>query len=722
MRVSNRTFLVASAAILAACGAGSEESPSTTAEPPLTEPRLVVPVAWELEGFSRVVATNRSELGASGGRTAPEMITVAGRSCVIAPMLAFDVEDDIAFDIDEPVDLTLAYAPERSAPFFAVWDQNGGDGMGRSEEVQPEAGAEVRTVTLTLDRARLAGLGVQGTDLAVGGRGGPVALCGVELARSETTPEPAAAGTLRLEVRDASTGQPVPVRVGLQDATGRAPLPSDESYRVLRYTDEAPLLWVNARTLWPSENRLAFYIDGTYEASLPAGSYELVVTRGIEYRAHRSQIQIREGDTQAITVDLERYADLPARGWIGGESHIHHWRGQPDHRPLWVQVAAEGLYVGNIMEMGNIAGTHYKQPAWGAEGRYEEAGHTLVSGQEDPRSVLRGHTMHWNIERPTHDAEDFFFYHRVFEETRRQGGITGYAHRGELFNGRRGLALDVPFGLIDFIEVLQGGEINTEIWYSFLNLGYHVLPAAGADFPYFGPTLPGVERTYVKVDGPVTADAWFAGFRDGRVFVTNGPFLDFTVNGSDMGSELTLEPGSRLEIVAAAEQNPDIGPLSHLEIVVNGEVVATEPAGGRDRVELRVELTAERGMWIAARAHGESRSMPAQPGSAAGEVPATVAHTAPVYVLVGDEPSWNFAEVPTLVALQRQHLQDLLTQPLDPSGDLESWETTDVLIAQWERQRPLIEPRIQEADALYQQLLERHSSMRAGGGVPSGTD
>lgn len=71
----------------------------------------------------------------------------------------------------------------------------------------------------------------------------------------------------------------------------------------------------------------------------------------------------------------------------------------------------------------------------------------------------------------------------------------------------------MPFGLVDFIEVLQGGRLNTEIWYTFLNLGYRVLPVAGADFPYFGPTLPGVERTYVRLDGPFSADAWFAAFR-----------------------------------------------------------------------------------------------------------------------------------------------------------------------------------------------------------------
>ena len=51
---------------------------------------------------------------------------------------------------------------------------------------------------------------------------------------------------------------------------------------------------------------------------------------------------------------------------------------------VWGQIAAEDLYVGNLLEMGNITGTHFKQPAWGQAGRFERDGRVLVSGQEDP--------------------------------------------------------------------------------------------------------------------------------------------------------------------------------------------------------------------------------------------------------------------------------------------------------------------------------------------------
>ena len=668
--------------------------------PPLpphgSEARNVQPVPWTWPNFTRVLGANRSELGLPGSRDPIELRTVGGRSCVTGPLIAFDVDDAYAFDIDEPVDLTLTYALEFSGTFAVAWDSNGGAGFARSEDVQPSAGAELREVTLTLDRARFSGHGVAGTDIAVGGRGG-VTLCDVSLERSGTTRIPTDFGELQLRIRDAASGRTVPARVGLYDATGRAPLPTDQALTVHRFVDEIQLLWVHPRTFWPSENRLAFYVDGSYEAQLPVGTYELVVTRGPEYRAHTERFEVRRGAAATVEVALERYADLPAQGWYSGDSHIHLMRDRPDDPDVWGQVAAEDIHVGHLLEMGNIAGTHFKQPAWGRAGRYERDGHIIMSGQEDPRTGHRGHTIHWNISRPTHEADDFFQYHRVFEESRRQGGLTGYAHLGQLFNGQRGLALDVPLGLVDFIEVLQGGRINTEIWYRFLNLGYKVLPVAGADFPYFGPTLPGVERTYVKLDGPLTADSWLSGFRSGRVYVTNGAFLELTVNGREMGEEMRVERGTTLEVVAEARLNPDLGRLDRVELVVHGEVVATERAGSGDRIQLRAELTADHSLWLAVRAWGE----PSAPRST------NIAHSAPVYVRVGDEPFWKADAVPELVEYQRQQLQSLLTTPIDPEQDLEPWETREALLEQWERQRPLVEPRIAEAAARYQALLEQ---------------
>ena len=92
-------------------------------------------------------------------------------------------------------------------------------------------------------------------------------------------------------MKDAKTGAIVPARVGMYDATGRAPLASDRALLLQRYADDLRMLAVNDRTFWPSANRQAFYVDGHYDARLPEGTYELVATRGMEYRAYRGTLR-----------------------------------------------------------------------------------------------------------------------------------------------------------------------------------------------------------------------------------------------------------------------------------------------------------------------------------------------------------------------------------------------------------------------------------------------
>ena len=48
---------------------------------------------------------------------------------------------------------------------------------------------------------------------------------------------------------------------------------------------------------------------------VPAGIYELILTRGPEYRLVRRKIDVRANETTTVGIALERYADLPGGGW-----------------------------------------------------------------------------------------------------------------------------------------------------------------------------------------------------------------------------------------------------------------------------------------------------------------------------------------------------------------------------------------------------------------------
>ncbi|MGD9905945.1 MAG: CehA/McbA family metallohydrolase [Vicinamibacterales bacterium] len=667
-----------------------------------SEARYVEIVPWVKARIAHTWAMSYTELGIGASRAIVQMRTVADRQCAAGAVLAFDVDDRYAFDIDEPVSVTLTYAPAYSKPFTIYWDANGGEGLGRLP-VEIEPGAPLRRVTVVLDRARFAGQGTRGVDLAVGAPGGALALCDIEVTRpGGTASAPRPAGRIQLEVRDAASGAVVPARVGLYDSSGRLPLPSPSAVLVHRFTDEVRRLWVSPRAFWPSANRQAFYVSGRYDAELPAGTYEVVVTRGIEYRAHRSSVEIRPGRATRVAVDLQRHVDLPARGWYSADGHMHIGRDVVADEAAWTHAAAEDVHLSNLVQMGNLSRTHFHQPEWGRAGQYEKHGYVILSGQEDPRTVQRGHTLHHNLQAPVHlPTDNYYAYDQAFGEVRRQGGFSGYAHQGELFNGRRGLALDVPFGIVDFIEVLQNGRLSTEGWYNFLNLGFKILPDAGSDFPYMD--LPGVVRNYAKIEGPFSAEAWFAAFKRGHMYVTNGPLLEFTVNGRPMGAELTVDRGTTLDVVAEADLNPDIDALSHVELVAHGEVIATEPANGRSRVSLRASVPADRSKWLAFRAWGRRQE----------RANMTVAHSAPVYVLVDGQSFWKPESVSTIVAEQEARLDELMTADVDPRGDLEPWETLALMPQEWERQRLVLKARVDEASSRYQRLRDRAAASSA---------
>jgi hypothetical protein len=680
------------------------------------EARYVDILNWKKDRITKVFVTNESHFDQLKYRASfpGQVKMVEGQSCVIADLVALDVDDRYAFDIDETVSVTLTYATNYTAPFVVGWDKSGGSAQGLAEvDVKPDPGSKFSSVTLKLDRARFAGQGVQGSDLAIGIQRqkngvaeGLITLCDIRVERSNTTPAAAPSGTVKLVIKDAKTGGLVPARVGLYDATGRAPLPSDQALMLQRYADDLRMLHVNERTFWPSANRLSFYVDSNYQGQVPAGVYDLVVTRGLEYRAHQARFEVKPGETTTVSVALQRYSDMPSQGWYSGDSHIHVTRDEVADPKIWGFVSAEDVHVGNLLEMGNITNVYFHQPkAWGKASRFERDGHFIVSGQEAPRAAFMGHTVHFNIDRPIHlRTDEYFQYHKVFEEFQRTGGISGFAHLGWSARGGssarviRGINLLAPLGLVDFIEVLQAGRLVTDGWYRLLNLGIRVTPAAGTDWPYSD--FPGVVRFFVKVDGPFNLDKWFESFGRGRSFVTNGPTLDFTVNGKIMGEELRVKRGTKLDIAATARLNPDVDSLDRLELVVGGDVTDTAASGGTDSASLRKQITAERSMWIAVRAYGGKQA----PNNM------TVAHSAPIYVVVDGEPAWNRDKVPETIAELRGQLQELLTEPYEtPVTGNEPWETRALLPAQWLLQQPLLRPRVAMADAAYAKILEQWS-------------
>ena len=95
----------------------------------------------------------------------------------------------------------------------------------------------------------------------------------------------------------------------------------------------------------------------------------------------------------------------------------------------------------------------------------------------------------------------------------------------------------------------------------------------------------GTVRTYTHIDPqvPFTYETWMEAVRRAETFVSYGPLLDFHVDGKPMGSRLNLPVGGGTLDVSWEVASTTI-PVSHVELVVNGEVQAgapLPPEGGR---------------------------------------------------------------------------------------------------------------------------------------------
>jgi len=670
-----------------------------------TNPRGLKPLKWHTEQIADVAAFLPF---AQPGYVSTK--NIKGRSCMAGPMLSVNVSDLYAYDIDETVTIEIEFDMEETGRDIKLqYDKNGGVVGTQNIKLKKREDHRFYRHTFTLERARFVGRKINQFskgDFSISGLGHSgegaknITVCDITIKRSYETQKPFEYGGLSLSLFDES-GHAIPARVGIYDKTGRMPMPREGAIPVSYFSEATRSipLPANNGVYWPSNNPQAFYIDGHYQAKLPVGSYYLIVARGLEYRVLEKKFVINADKDTSLEVQLIRWTDMPTKGWYSGDVHVHsRRRTSEDSSILRLQAKAEDLNVVNVLQMGNISGIYYQQSGWGEAGRYGEYPYTLVSGQEDPRTRRLGHTIQLNIEKPVRFPKRYYLYNDVFEEIRKQGGLTGYAHSAlshiPPYRECPGLALDLPYHLVDFIE-LNAGASNLSCWFDALNLGYKLSLAAGTDFPYAG--IPGAVRTYVQTGNPYTAQAWFDGLKAGRTFVTNGPMLELRINGKGMGSDLRVNKDDKLTIHAMASINPDTYPLEKIELIQQGEVIATEVnKKGGSELHLHYETKVNHGAWFVIRAQGKDKNI--------------VAVSSPIYVYAADTGFCKPSAIPTLAAKFKDQMKEALEMKLKDIKEYEAWDTFSPRLKYWPKNKSALQQRIIDASQRYDRLVTLSAS------------
>jgi len=266
--------------------------------------------------------------------------------------------------------------------------------------------------------------------------------------------------------------------------------------------------------------------------------------------------------------------------------------------------------------------------------------------------------------------------------------------------------------------VAQSGGILTRNWFDLLNLGLRIAPAAGTDYPYLD--HPGAVRNYVHLPRAAsgegfTVDGWFAGLEAGRTFVTSGPLLSFSINGAEMGEEIRVAAGEPLRITARASLLPDLDRLERLELIEQGEALASQTAAAPGvgpaaaassdyTLVLDHCATANRSTWFVVRADGSRTVLHDLSLTQTGAISAV---SAPIYVVDGDERTWKREAVAGIVDRLVSALDGLQGTSLESAAEHEWWETGPVWQRTWARQIAARSDRIDAARSRLRELGEQ---------------
>ena len=380
-----------------------------------------------------------------------------------------------------------------------------------------------------------------------------------------------------------------------------------------------------------------FYSEGESEIIVPEGLATIKVYKGPEYNVEVTEVEVFRGKKSEQTMSISRWANMPKNGWYSSDGHLHIERSVEALNPyVSKMMQAEDIHVANLLQMGKSDSfSTAPQYAFGQDGLYQEHNHILASAQENPRTHILGHSITFGAKTALHDPENYLIYKLLWEEAINQGGINGAAHFGFGFGGEFGLPLALPNNLIQFIEVLSFNLIDNKTWYEMLNMGFRITPVAGTDYPCGGPTIPGQERFYTKIDGEFSYKNWLESVRKGKTFVTTGPLLDFSINGNDIGEEIFIEGDEVINISGKVRFDPIRDNLQGLEVIENGQVIYSIPrVGSKSEIAFKIKHRVKESSWLALR--GYNNRFVEKVHKIVYDLNAV--HSAPIYITIKNSP------------------------------------------------------------------------------------
>lgn len=442
------------------------------------------------------------------------------------------------------------------------------------------------------------------------------------------------------DITDAATGKPVAARLYLRgDADGKWHFPKSVPPfgSAVRY-----------------EKRSGFNTNATeyhttlsahqWVAELPPGSYTAVVERGKEYLPLTNQFTVAARPVE-VKLPLKRWVNMAERGWFSGDAHNHRAPAELASAMLaedvnvalpmidWTTVDTVPPALSDKNMKGDFGGrpvvvdpTHVWYPRNTEYEIFRSGGkqHTLGA------FLIVGHKERFDV--------PVFPLKRVSERAHAEGGLIDLEKHNwnwsvpivpvlkpDLFELANNHHWRVEFGVRNWAVPApkwmrlaerglgNGTGTDTELawthygfetYYALLNCGFRLKPTAGTANGVH-PVPLGFSRVYVHCEGGFSYEKWMKGLGEGRSFVTTGPMLFATANGSSAARVLHAKDRLKLRVTAASHATSR---SERIEIVHNGAIVrgltVTSDCGFNPQANMSfatVEIDFDTSGWVCAR-------------------------------------------------------------------------------------------------------------------------
>lgn len=441
--------------------------------------------------------------------------------------------------------------------------------------------------------------------------------------------------SVHLRISDAESGKPTPVRLRIAGSEGELLVPQGRSGDFPLGRNEA----VGAHVYLGRQKYV--YIDGSCEVVLPVGvPLRIEVSKGLEFEPIETTVTIAPGQL-SLRLTIKRWTDSTTAGWLSADTRCHFL---PPHTAL-LEAAAEDLSIVHLLAtehdspsndghlyrtVPNITAFSGQRPIVECE-RHAVAVNTFNTHPALGRiGLLNSHRPVYPLSFGSIDRDDDWSLCDWCDQCHRKGGLVIWSDAFRPLSGLPGgeALIALILGKIDALEIdaLERTQPFVPLWYRILEAGIDI-PLVGGSGKDSNRIALGSMRTYTSIPGQERGLAqWVDRTRRGASFVTNGPLIDFQINGRTPGDNFTLSNGNA--DVAIRAQARSIVPFDRLEIVANGDIIEEmSPSGSPLSATIEMNTRLPRGGWVAARCRGNDKS-------ALYPHLAVLAHSSPVYITI----------------------------------------------------------------------------------------